>query len=407
MTDRKDLTRWNRAGLHRLTYIDGNAPLFLDHLREALKDRFANSAWARLPVPEGDVAAVEPEVTQYQRNRKIIEQYHGERRDPGWEIARTVSRSCHVLTGHVDAHANEAFIRTATQWDSLRRLVELIDYHPAAATSASTELVLLAKPGRKGTVKKGLQVKYTPPEGGPTVIFETLDDLEIDPDLNELRPKGWDSSEGPAAPEDGDEPTQPSEPQFSNLALEPASKIQGVGPERSAALDALMGAGEGGFKIKDFPGIDPANPEFPEGFDIPEIWLREFKAKATAIATFQLEAGWSDIAEWTLSRIAAEASEALSEYSGKTPEEVEGLKLRVELMGGYLDHGVFEQTRLKDLIAPVAGGETGGVRTSWRQPKKPQVIPGQVAMVFHEEDQKGEAVTIIGIDEDGVDSPDG
>jgi len=425
MTDRKDFTRWNRAGLHRLTYVDGNAPLFLDHLRAALKDRFPNRAWAELPVPQGDVDAVEPEVAQYQRNRKIIEQYHGERRDPGWEIARTVSRSCHVLTGHVDAHANEAFIRTATQWDNLRRLVETIDYHPAAATSASTELVLLAKPGRKGTVKKGFQVKYTPPEGGPTVIFETLDDLEIDPDLNELRPAGWNSSEGPVASADGDEGTAPNngdgpsesegggapapatEPEYSAIALGPARHIQGVGPERSKALDSLTGGAEDSFRIKDFLALDPANPGLAEENAIPETWLRELRAKAIALATCELDPGWTTMIGWPLSSIAAMPSETLAKQAGRTLEEADALKLRVELLATYLNHEVYVESRLKDVFAPVVEEAPVEVKTFWRQPKKPQVKPGQVAMVFDEDKQVGEAVTIARIDDGEQGESDG
>ena len=40
MNPSEDLTRWNRAGLSRFDYIDGNAAVFLERLRRALAARF-------------------------------------------------------------------------------------------------------------------------------------------------------------------------------------------------------------------------------------------------------------------------------------------------------------------------------------------------------------------------------
>ena len=43
MTERNDLTRWNRAGLSRFRYVDGNAIEYLETLRQELVDKFADS----------------------------------------------------------------------------------------------------------------------------------------------------------------------------------------------------------------------------------------------------------------------------------------------------------------------------------------------------------------------------
>ena len=51
-----------------------------------------------------------------------------------------------------------------------------------------------AKPGRSGIVEKGFQVKYTPPQGGAAIVFETLQDLKIDRLLNGVRLAGWNRS---------------------------------------------------------------------------------------------------------------------------------------------------------------------------------------------------------------------
>lgn len=193
MTASPDLTRWNRAGLRRLTYVDGNAPLFLELLRAGLAGRFSD--WDVVhDAPDRNGGG--PDEDERKKLNRILAQYAGDRRDIGWEIARVLSRACHVLTGHLDAYANEGYLGTATEWDSLRRLVEMLDYHPAPPASAATPLVLVAKPKASGTVAKGFQVKHAP-KGGAPVVFETLDEVGIHADLNELRPAGHDRN--PAA----------------------------------------------------------------------------------------------------------------------------------------------------------------------------------------------------------------
>jgi hypothetical protein len=160
MKERDNLTRWNRAGLRRFEYIDGTGPLFLEQLKNNLQKKF-EGRWSNLPSPVtlSDETGLSVEQAQFQKNNLLLQQYYGEQRDIGWELARVFSQASHVLTGHLNAHANEAYLRTATQWDNVRRLVELIDYHPASATSAFTQMILMAKKGKKGVVAKGFQVK--------------------------------------------------------------------------------------------------------------------------------------------------------------------------------------------------------------------------------------------------------
>jgi predicted phage baseplate assembly protein len=191
MTERTDLTRWNRAGLSRFRYVDANAPVFLESLRDALARRFGNGGelW-------GILHAVPSTEDLRERLRRIESQYGAERRDMGWEILRLFARACHVLVGHVDAYANEGFLGTATQWEHVRRLVEMLDYHPAPPASAFTSVALVAKAGAAGLVTKGLQMKYAPP-GGPAATFETLGDIVVDAALNELRPAGYGRSTDP------------------------------------------------------------------------------------------------------------------------------------------------------------------------------------------------------------------
>ena len=174
MTGRSDITRWNRAGLRRFQYVDANAATYLEEVRVRLADRFP--LWQA-------IQRTSTEVEQYRRPRSAVP-------DWGWEIARSLARACHVLGEHVDAFANESYLATATQWESLRRLAALVDYHPAPPASAFTNLVLVAKPGASGTVPPGFAVSAATP--GAQVTFETMEELAIDSALNELRPQGFD-----------------------------------------------------------------------------------------------------------------------------------------------------------------------------------------------------------------------
>lgn len=178
-----DLTRWNRAGLRRFRYVDATAVEHFEALRAALARRFPAYADAR-----------EASEDAPGRQRRLLEQYQAPTGDPVLELMRVLARATHVLTEHIDAHANEGFIDTATQWDPLRRLVHLLGYHPAPPASAQTSLVVLAKPGAAGTLERGFQVKHAPPAGGAPVVFETLQDLDVDERLNGLRLAGHDRS---------------------------------------------------------------------------------------------------------------------------------------------------------------------------------------------------------------------
>jgi hypothetical protein len=191
MNSHVDLTRWNRAGLRHFLYVDGNAADYLERLRAEMQARFPQ--WERVvsDVSAADNGDYEAEAERF---RRALVYYHAERGDWGWEILRAFVRATHVLGEHVGAYANEGFLETATQWDNIRRLVEMLDYHPAPPSSASTPLVLLAKQARKGLVAEGFQVKYTPPEGGAPVVFESLEDLVVDSGLNELHLQYWNRS---------------------------------------------------------------------------------------------------------------------------------------------------------------------------------------------------------------------
>jgi len=403
MSDRQDLTRWNRAGLSHFTYVDGNAAEFLEILRQQLAEKFPDANWLApsVAVPTNEKEAEAESLLAEQkrlhlREQRILGQYHQDRRDWVWEITRTFARSCHILTGYADAWANEGHLGTATQWDNVRRLVELLGYYPAPPASATTRLVLVAK--KAGTVGLGFQVKNSPPQGAEKVIFETLEDLFIDPALNELRPKGWDKSEDFALPDDPN--VVPPKPppvarQFSAIANEPVIHLQGVGPIWSTRLDTLTAPES--FKIKDFLGVDPVS--LSSSLKINLTRLRELKAMATAISNFELEPGWVEITGWKLPRIDLASPDELVEKTGKTKEEAIALQLRLALIGAYLDQDVYAKATLAHLLAPPSIVSAESITSKWRAPESPKVLPGQIAMIFHKADQMAEAATVVQVDQ--------
>jgi uncharacterized phage protein gp47/JayE len=78
-----------------------------------------------------------------------------------------------VLTFYQERIANEAFIGTATQRDSLLRLAELIDYRASPGAAANALLAFKLGKDKVATVPIGLRVSSKPSAGKPAAIFET------------------------------------------------------------------------------------------------------------------------------------------------------------------------------------------------------------------------------------------
>jgi hypothetical protein len=160
---------------------------FLERLRFQLANKFSEYKAVQTGITENEESSLD-------KQKRILEQYHGKRGDWAWEIARSFARTGHISAGYIDAYANEGYLETATQWDNVRKLVEMLDYHPAPPASAYTPIALMAKKNRAGTIARGLQVKYPLPEGGDAILFETLEDVDIDNRLNDIHPLDYNRS---------------------------------------------------------------------------------------------------------------------------------------------------------------------------------------------------------------------
>lgn len=391
MNQRKDLTRWNRASLTRFRYVDGKAGEYLDILREQLVNNFKDPGTKRAewlsPAEEIPANEKEPEnktETLLQRQerlsikqQRILESYDQDRRDWVWEISRTFARACHILTEHTNAYANESYLGTATEWEHVRRLVEMLDYHPAPPASAFTRLTLIAKPNKSGLVAKGFQVKYSPPAGGSKIVFETLNDITIDAARNELRPLGWNQSEDPVVnPEDNNEtsPATTEDKKHAPIVYENASHIKGVSASAGEAY-ALVEI----LQIIDLVSLDPAVHDLTVS-EKASLW--DWKAKADILMGFSPKGDWATLETQLLTVIAAASTELLTEQSRNTLEEATDFKLEIEKVELCLKSAKFDLIELNYLLTPLIISPDALV-TSWQTKANSNLKPGDITMVCH------------------------
>jgi hypothetical protein len=133
-----------------------------------------------------------------------------------------------VLTFYQERYANEAFLRTATRRESVRRLADLIGYQLAPGAAALTWLAFSLESGQALALPAGLRVQTVPGQGTKTPeaaaaapspapasttgaaaaaapvpdlpqTFETLQGFSADARLNRLRVFGAPAGPGPLA----------------------------------------------------------------------------------------------------------------------------------------------------------------------------------------------------------------
>jgi uncharacterized phage protein gp47/JayE len=78
-----------------------------------------------------------------------------------------------ILTFYQERIANEAFLGTATQRDSLLRLADLVDSQPSPGSGATALVAFLAQKGQTVTVPAGLRLGSKASPGKAAAVFET------------------------------------------------------------------------------------------------------------------------------------------------------------------------------------------------------------------------------------------
>jgi len=92
-----------------------------------------------------------------------------------------------VLTFYQERIANESYLRTALQRDSILRMVRLLDYHLSPGIAASTFLAFSLDKGATLQIPIGLRVQSVPANDEQPQIYETLESILADATLNSSR----------------------------------------------------------------------------------------------------------------------------------------------------------------------------------------------------------------------------
>jgi len=152
------LTIDNRPGLSAIAYRIGTYPTFREAMLEAI--------------------AAMPELAGL-----------GTRSDDDYSITMLElwAAVADVLTFYQERYANEVFLRTAQQTQSLRRLAALLGYNPRPGVAALAELAFTADGGKSVQVPRGLRVQSTPAQNQQPQTFETLEAGTADWRFNSLR----------------------------------------------------------------------------------------------------------------------------------------------------------------------------------------------------------------------------
>jgi hypothetical protein len=148
----------NRAGLSAIAYRVGTYASF----RETMLEQIAHTTeLARLTTRQDDDYAI--------------------------SIVDLWAAVADVLTFYQERYANEAYLRTATQRLSIRRLARLIDYSLRPGVAALALLAFTVDDGKTLSVPVGLRVQSVPGQNEQPQIFETLEALTADARLNRNR----------------------------------------------------------------------------------------------------------------------------------------------------------------------------------------------------------------------------
>ncbi|HEU4837457.1 MAG TPA: baseplate J/gp47 family protein [Pyrinomonadaceae bacterium] len=92
-----------------------------------------------------------------------------------------------VLTFYQERIANESFLRTAQQRDSILRMARMLDYHLRPGIAATTFLAFTLDKNSSVKIPVGLRVQSVPAENEQPQIFETLESILADSRLNSNR----------------------------------------------------------------------------------------------------------------------------------------------------------------------------------------------------------------------------
>lgn len=154
--------------------------------------------------------------------------------DPTIALLDAAAVTLDVLTFYQERIANEGFLRTATERQSVLWLARAIGYELAPGVAASVRLAFTVEdasgaPG-SATIPVGLPVMHIPGQDETPQTFETAEEREVRAEWNALTPIGW---------EDHPIDDQTTEAWLAGVTtrLQPGDAILIVGDERKDILD--------------------------------------------------------------------------------------------------------------------------------------------------------------------------
>ncbi|MGV8986148.1 MAG: putative baseplate assembly protein [Cypionkella sp.] len=269
-----------------------------------------------------------------------------------------------TLTFYGERQANEAYLRTATERDSIRAHARLIGYELAPAKAASTFLAFTAEvvnaPDETLSYPPGLQARSIPRDGQVPLTFETIEDLTARAAWNALRPR----MAYPQVLTAGSEEVSLTA-DAPRLSLgDPVLLMQGEVP-------VAFGTGAGAGFLRRVSGLTPgiggrrivaltADPASAPAYSFLFYTIVPMWTAGTALTTTSLGASLSGAA-WSLGTLSTttaltriplfDLSTAISTITLNPADPIEPHVLRVRA-------GFFGSTAITKFTAPVASGTT-------------------------------------------------
>ena len=149
------LIPWNRPGLTEIDYRIGTFASFRQTLLEAIADE---PALAALGTRESDDFAI--------------------------TVLELFAAMGDVLTFYNERIANELFLRTSRERDSVLRLVRLIGYQMNPGLAATAHLAFTLDAGAETKIRDGLKVMSVPGQDEKPQIFETIEAITAHAEIN-------------------------------------------------------------------------------------------------------------------------------------------------------------------------------------------------------------------------------
>jgi hypothetical protein len=166
----------NPPGMTSLNYRVGTYATFFESMLARL-----STLSVEIPSPDG--------LSDSQLTYPLRQLTTREQSDPSIALLDAWAVVADVLTFYQERIANEGYLATATERQSLLQLSRLVNYTPRPGASASTSLAFTVQKGFSGIIPAGTRAQSLPGSGEMPQFYETSTDLDVSSDWNNLQPR--------------------------------------------------------------------------------------------------------------------------------------------------------------------------------------------------------------------------